>query len=248
MELRTLRYFLAVAREESMTEAANVLHVTQPTLSRQIAELERELGCTLFDRTNRATMLTEDGMRLRQRAEEILSLVDQTQDELADHGGSLSGTIRIGAGETRAAHLLTDAFVEMHRVHPGVAIELFTGNADTVEERLERGLLDFALVIEPVNVDKYEWLRMPESDHSGVAVGAGSEWARLDAVTPEVLARMPLLVSSRTSNRTVDIGAWSGGVLRREDLDVVGTFDLIGNAALLVKTGGGLRARHRPSL
>lgn len=237
MELRTLRYFLAVAREESMTEAANVLHVTQPTLSRQIAELERELGCTLFDRTNRATMLTEDGMRLRQRAEEILSLVDQTQDELADHGGSLSGTIRIGAGETRAVHLLTDAFVEMHRVHPGVAIELFTGNADTVEERLERGLLDFALVIEPVNVDKYEWLRMPESDHSGVAVGAGSEWARLDAVTPEVLARMPLLVSSRTSNRTVDIGAWSGGVLRREDLDVVGTFDLIGNAALLVKTG-----------
>lgn len=110
--------------------------------------------------------------------------------------------IRIGAGETRAAHLLTDAFVEMHRVHPGVAIELFTGNADTVEERLERGLLDFALVIEPVNVDKYEWLRMPKSGHSGVAVGAGSEWARLDAVTPEVLARMPLLVSSRTSNRT----------------------------------------------
>lgn len=110
--------------------------------------------------------------------------------------------IRIGAGETRAAHLLTDAFVEMHRVHPGVAIELFTGNADTVEERLERGLLDFALVIEPVNVDKYEWLRMPESDHSGVAVGAGSEWARLDAVTPEVLARMPLLVSSRASRGT----------------------------------------------
>lgn len=92
--------------------------------------------------------------------------------------------ICIGAGETRAAHLLTDAFVEMHRVHPGVAIELFTGNADTVEERLERGLLDFALVIEPVNVDKYKWLRMPESDHSGVAVGAGSEWARLDARGP----------------------------------------------------------------
>lgn len=237
MELRTLRYFLAVAREENMTEAANVLHVTQPTLSRQIAELERELGCALFDRTNRSTVLTEDGMRLRQRVEEILSLVDQTQDELADRGGSLSGTIRIGAGETRAMYLLTDAFAEVRREHPGVTIELFTGNADTVEERLERGLLDFALVIEPVNVDKYEWLRMPESDRSGVAVSAGSQWARLDAVTPEVLSTMPLLVSSRTSNRTVDIEAWSGGALRRDDLNVVGTFDLIGNAALLVKTG-----------
>lgn len=237
MELRTLCYFLAVAREENMTEAANVLHVTQPTLSRQIAGLERELGCALFDRTNRSTVLTEDGMRLRQRAEEILSLVGQAQDELADRGGSLSGTIRIGAGETRAAHLLTDAFAELHREHPGVTLELFTGNADTVEERLERGLLDFALVIEPVNVDKYEWLRMPEQDHSGVAVGASSPWAALDAVTPADLARMPLLVSSRTSNRSVDIEAWSEGALRREDLNVVGTFDLIGNAALLVKTG-----------
>ena len=237
MELRTLRYFLAVAREESMTEAANVLHVTQPTLSRQIADLERELGCTLFDRTNRSTVLTEDGMRLRQRAEEILSLVDQTEDELADRGGSLTGNIRIGAGETRAMHLLTDAFAGLHREHPAVTLELFTGNADTVEERLERGLLDFALVIEPVNVDKYEWLRMPEQDSSGVAVGAASKWAALDVVTPDVLVRMPLLVSSRTSNQTVDIEAWSDGELRREDLNVVGTFDLIGNAALLVKTG-----------
>lgn len=237
MELRTLRYFLAVAREESMTEAANVLHVTQPTLSRQIADLERELGCTLFDRTNRSTMLTEDGMRLRQRAEEIVSLVDQTETELADRGGELSGTIRIGAGETRAVKLLTDTFAAMRREHPGVSIELFTGNADTVEERLERGLLDFALLLEPVNLEKYEWLRMPLVDHAGVVVAANGPWAGLDAVTPEVMTRMPLLVSSRTSNRNVDIEGWSHGALRREDLDIVGTFDLIGNAALLAKSG-----------
>ena len=237
MELRTLRYFLAVAREENMTEAANVLHVTQPTLSRQIADLERELGCALFDRTNRSTMLTEDGMRLRQRAEEIIALVDQTETELADRGGELEGTIRIGAGETRAVQVLTDTFAAMHREHPGVRIELFTGNADTVEERLERGLLDFALMLEPVNLEKYEWLRMPIVDHAGVAVAANSRWAALDAVTPEVMEKMPLLVSSRTNNRNVDIEGWSGGALAREDLNVVGTFDLIGNAALLVKTG-----------
>ena len=237
MELRTLRYFLAVAREENMTEAANVLHVTQPTLSRQIADLERELGCTLFDRTNRSTVLTEDGMRLRQRAEEIISLVDQTESELADRGGELSGAIRIGAGETRAMHVLTDVFAQMRREHPGVRCELFTGNADTVEERLERGLLDFALLLEPVNLDKYEWLRMPEADRAGVAVASDGPWAHISAVTPGIMAKMPLLVSSRTSNRNVDIELWSNGELTREKLDIVGTFDLIGNAALLVKSG-----------
>lgn len=236
MELRTLRYFLAVAREESMTEAANVLHVTQPTLSRQIADLERELGCELFERTNRSTILTESGMRLRQRAEEILSLVDQAESELMD-GGRISGNIRIGAGETCAAHLLTETFVELRREYPEVTCELFTGNADVVEERLERGLLDFALVIEPVNVEKYEWLRMPERDCSGVVVAADSEWAALDAVTPEDLARMPLLTSSRTVNRMVDIEAWSGGRLTASDLNVVGRFDLIGNASLIVRSG-----------
>ena len=176
-------------------------------------------------------------MRLRQRAEEIIALVDQTESELADRGGELAGTIRIGAGETRAMHVLTDAFAQMRREHPGVRCELFTGNADTVEERLERGLLDFALLLEPVNLDKYEWLRMPDVDRAGVAVATQGPWAHLSAVTPEIMAKMPLLVSSRTSNRNVDIEAWSNGALSRDDLDIVGTFDLIGNAALLVKSG-----------
>ena len=148
MELRTLRYFLAVAREENMTEAANVLHVTQPTLSRQIADLERELGVELFERTNRSCVLTSDGMRLRQRAEEIVSLVEQTESELADRELGIAGNIRIGAGETKAMRLVLDTFAELHRDHPGVTIELYTGNADAVEERLERGLLDFALLLD----------------------------------------------------------------------------------------------------
>ncbi len=237
MELRTLRYFLAVAREENMTEAANVLHVTQPTLSRQIADLERELGVTLFERTNRACTLTGEGMRLRQRAEEIISLVDRAQAELSDDQGGLSGVIRIGAGETQAMRFVLQVFADLHRDHPDVTVELFTGNADAVEERLERGLLDFGLLIEPVNLEKYEWLRMPGVDRVGVAVSTGSVWAEREGVTPADVARMPLLLSSRTSNKAVDLAAWSDGALTAEGLNVVGRFDLLGNAAHLVRTG-----------
>ncbi len=237
MELRTLRYFLAVAREENMTEAANVLHVTQPTLSRQIADLERELGVTLFQRSNRSCTLTGEGMRLRQRAEEIISLVDRAQAELSDDQGGLSGVIRIGAGETQAMRFVLQVFAGLHRDHPDVTVELYTGNADAVEERLERGLLDFGLLIEPVNLEKYEWLRMPGVDRVGVAVSTESEWAKLKGATPADVARMPLLLSSRTSNKAVDLEAWSGGALTAEGLNVVGRFDLLGNAAHLVRTG-----------
>ena len=237
MELRTLRYFLAVAREENMTEAANVLHVTQPTLSRQIADLERELGVDLFERTNRSCVLTGDGMRLRQRAEEIVSLVEQTEAELADQELGIAGPIRIGAGETQEMRTVLEAFASLRDEHPGVTIDLYTGNADAVEERLERGLIDFALLLEPVNLEKYEWLRMPRADRVGVAVAASGRWGALENVTSDDLAGMPLLLSSRTSNKAVDLGEWSGGALRPESLNVVGHFDLIGNASHLVRSG-----------
>ena len=237
MELRTLRYFLAVAREENMTEAANVLHVTQPTLSRQIADLERELGVVLFERTNRSCTLTGEGMRLRQRAEEIISLVEQAESELTDEGGELAGVIRIGGGETQVMRFVLQAFAELHREHPGITVELYTGNADAVEERLERGRLDFALLIEPVNLEKYEWLRMPGADQVGVAVSSEGEWAEYASVGPCEVARMPLLLSSRTTNKTIDFAEWSKGAIDPEKLTVVGRFDLLGNAAHLVRTG-----------
>ncbi len=237
MELRTLRYFLAVAREENMTEAANVLHVTQPTLSRQIADLERELGVELFERTNRACVLTGDGMRLRQRAEEILSLVDQTESELVDSELGITGNIRIGAGETQAMRLILDTFADLRRDHPAVTIELYTGNADAVEERLERGLLDFALLLEPINLEKYESLRMPRPDRVGLAVAAGGPWGALAAAKPADVAHMPLLLSSRTSNRAVDLARWSAGAVVTDGANVVGHFDLIGNASHLVRSG-----------
>lgn len=237
MELRTLRYFLAVAREENMTEAANVLHVTQPTLSRQIADLERELGVDLFERTNRSCVLTGDGMRLRQRAEEIVSLVEQTEAELADQELGIAGPIRIGAGETQEMRTVLEAFASLRDEHPGVTIDLYTGNADAVEERLERGLIDFALLLEPVNLEKYEWLCMPRADRVGVAVAASGRWGSLSSATPADVASMPLLLSSRTSNKAVDLAAWSDGALAIDDLNIVGHFDLIGNASHLVRSG-----------
>lgn len=237
MELRTLRYFLAVAREENMTEAANVLHVTQPTLSRQIADLERELGVELFERTNRSCVLTGDGMRLRQRAEEILALVDQTESEMGDQELGIAGNIRIGAGETQAMSYVLDTFAALRRDYPAVTIELYTGNADATEERLERGLLDFALLLEPVNLDKYEWIRMPQADRAGVAVASDGPWGSLDVLTPADVAAMPLLLSSRTSNKAIDLVAWSDGALDYEALNVVGRFDLIGNASHLIRSG-----------
>lgn len=237
MELRTLRYFLAVAREENMTEAANVLHVTQPTLSRQIADLERELGVELFERTNRSCVLTGDGMRLRQRAEEILALVDQTESEMGDQELGIAGNIRIGAGETQAMSYVLDTFAALRRDYPAVNIELYTGNADATEERLERGLLDFALLLEPVNLEKYEWVRIPQTDRAGVTVASDGPWGKLDLLTPVDLAKMPLLLSSRTSNKAIDLVAWSDGTLDLEALDVVGHFDLIGNASHLIRSG-----------
>ena len=237
MELRTLRYFLAVAREENMTEAANVLHVTQPTLSRQIADLERELGVELFERTNRSCVLTGDGMRLRQRTEEILALVDQTESEMGDQELGIAGNIRIGAGETQAMSYVLDTFAALRRDYPAVTIELYTGNADATEERLERGLLDFVLLLEPVNLEKYEWVRIPQTDRAGVTVASDGPWGKLDLLTPVDLAKMPLLLSSRTSNKAIDLVAWSDGTLDLEALDVVGHFDLIGNASHLIRSG-----------
>lgn len=237
MELRTLSYFLAVAREQNMTEAANVLHVTQPTLSRQIADLEDELGKKLFTRTSRSTLLTEDGIHLRQRAEEILALVNQTEDELKNDTIDLSGCIRIGAGETHAMHILADLFADLHSRYPRLTVELFTGNADTVEEKLAHGLIDFALMIEPFDTENYHFIRLPEPIRVGIVTRDDSEWAQKDGITPDDLNEMPLLSSSRQPTNRIDYSQWSGGKVSAETLHIVGRFDLFGNASHFVRTG-----------
>jgi DNA-binding transcriptional LysR family regulator len=239
MELRTLEYFLAVAREENMTAAADVLHVTQPTLSRQIADLERELGVTLFIRSNRATTLTEDGMRLRQRAEEIVGLAERCEAEFRLPDEDLAGTVAIGAGETVMMRRVARVAQRIHARHPLVHFDLYSGNADDVAEKLEHGTLDLGLMLEPVDKARYEYLTLPDRDTVGVLMRADDPLAQEDAITPEQLARMPLLHSSRDVAHNFDLRTWSKNRIDPDQIDFVGTYNLIFNAGLFVEAGVG---------
>ena len=161
MELRVLGYFLAVAREENFTRAAEQLHVTQPTLSRQIADLEAELGVKLFVRSNHNIILTEDGMLLKRRAKEILTLADKTKRDFLYSEEALEGTVTIGSGEFLSTGILTDCIAQFRKKHPLVRYELYSGNAGNIKDNIERGLLDMGLMSEPIEIRKYEFVSMP---------------------------------------------------------------------------------------
>ncbi|MBM6676798.1 LysR family transcriptional regulator [Olsenella uli] len=230
MELRHLRYFLMVAREGTISGAAAALHVSQPSLSRQMQELERELGCRLFDRGSRRIMLTETGMRLRRRAEEIVDLVGRTEDELRLSTDTLAGEVRVGGGETPAMGLVADVMAEFVDAYPLVRFSLFSGNSENVSERLDTGRLDFGVFIGHADLSRYEFLQLPARDRWGAFMREDDPLAALDAVTPVDLARRSLILSEQASR---EMGAWFHRDL--EDLDVVATYNLLYNAALLAR-------------
>jgi DNA-binding transcriptional LysR family regulator len=235
MEIRVLKYFLAIAREENITAAAEVLHVSQPTLSKQLMDLEAELGKKLFDRGNRRITLTEDGILLRKRAREIVDLVEKTEGELRDTEDDISGEVFIGGGETEAIRFVARAIRACQVESPHLRFNLFSGNADAVIERLDKGLIDFALLLEPVDVRKYEYLRLPYEDVWGVLLPQGAALARKAFVTPRDLADLPMLCSSRTSGNLIE--GWMGTAA--EKLNAVIRFNLIYNAAIMVQEGIG---------
>lgn len=170
MELRVLNYFLVIAREENFARAAEQLHVTQPTLSRQIADLEAELGVKLFYRSNHNIILTEDGTLLKRRAQEILSLADRTKRDFLSKGENLEGTIAIGCGEFLSTRILTDCIAAFRRKYPAVRYELYSGDAGNIKDSIERGLLDIGLMAEPIDMRKYEFLSMPIREQWGALV------------------------------------------------------------------------------
>ena len=170
MELRVLNYFLTVAREGGLTGASEVLHVTQPTMSRQIQELEEELGQKLFIRTTRSMVLTPEGMLLRKRAEEILEMAERTKAEFSSMGTAVAGDVFVGSGETFALKKVTDLMAQIREDHPGIRFQIYSGNAEDVMERLERGLLDFGVLVEPADVSRYNSLRLPAKDTWGLVL------------------------------------------------------------------------------
>lgn len=199
MELRHLRYFLMVAREGTISGAAAALHVSQPSLSRQMQELERDLGACLFDRGSRHITLTEPGMRLRQRAEEIVDLVGRTEDEFHLTADTLSGEVRIGGGETPAMGLLADVMAWFVDAYPLVRFSLFSGNAENVSERLESGRLDFGVFVGHADLSRYEFLQLPAHDRWGAFMREDDPLAELDYVTPVDLASRSLILSEQAT-------------------------------------------------
>lgn len=236
MELRVLRYFLAVAQEESITGAAEYLHVTQPTLSRQMLELEEELGKKLFRRGSRKISLTEEGMFLRKRAQEIVALVNRTESEFSGPDGSVSGDVFIGGGETDAMRLIARAARKLQARHPQISYHLFSGNAEAVTERLDKGLVDFGIIIEPADLTKYDFLKLPARDTWGVLMRQDSPLAEKSAIRPGDLAGLPILCSRQTMVNN----ELSGGLGEAfKNLNIVATYNLVYNASLMVEEGMG---------
>lgn len=236
MDIRVLRYFLAVAREETIVGAANYLHVTQPTLSRQLMDLEEELGKKLFIRGNRKITLTEAGLFLRKRAQEIVDLTDKTEEEFHAPDEAVHGDVYIGSGETQAMRQIAQVARDLQIENPHLRYHLYSGNGDDVMERLDKGLLDFGVLIEPVDVSKYEFLRIPEKDTWGVMMRKDSPLAGLEHITPSDLINLPIITSRQTLVFS-EFTAWLGRDF--EQLNIVATYNLLYNATLMVEEGLG---------
>lgn len=240
MEIRVLRYFLAVAREGTIVGAAKFLHVTQPTLSRQLQDLEKELGQQLFLRSNRTITLTPEGRFLRKRAEEILEIVNRTEGDFNAMGENIGGSVHIGGGESKAMRLIADMIGELRGEYPDIHYSLYSGNAEDVMERLDKGILDFGILIQPVDISKYDSVALPVRDLWGVVMRKDSPLAVRETVTLRELLQLPLIcsrISIRQSGVRNAYAEWFGKSF--EKLNIVATYNLIYNAALMVESGIG---------
>lgn len=239
MELRTLHYFLTVAREQSISAAAQSLHLSQPALSTQLKALEEELGKQLLIRGtkgSRKVVLTEEGMILRKRAEEILSLVQKAEEEITRPDETIVGDVVIGAGETDTVRLLAQTAQKLKGQYPGIHYHISSGNAEYVLEYLDKGLIDFGLLFREPDRKKYEVLPLPAADTWGVLMRRDAPLARKEVITPEDLWDLPLIISHQKGDDQ-RLAQW----MRREiaALNVVATYNLVFNASLLVDEGFG---------
>lgn len=235
MEIRVLRYFLEVAREENMTRAAETLHVSQPSLSKQLKELERELGKKLFRRGSVGIRLTDEGMLLRKRAEDILDMVDKTTDEFKALDAITGGDVYIGCAESYQIKHLAGVIRRFRERYPLLKYHILSGDTQQVAERLDKGLLDFAMIVEPPNLARYHYIELPGADVWGVVMRKDNPLATKDGISVQDLIGLEL-ISSPQSLET-DFPRWCGE--RLDELNFIGTVNLFYNGTVFVRQGLG---------
>ncbi len=231
MELRIMRYFLMITKTENITKAAEMLHITQPTLSRQIRELEDELGVVLFERDTRKLRLTSEGILLKERAQEIIELTDKTVSDLKTNRETVSGTIRITTGVMRSTAVLSRMMSEFRKQYPGVRFEVLTSTADTSRYQLERGLIDFGVMLEPVDLSGLSFIRFAEPEDWCAMMRADDPLAANESVSPQDLYDRDLVLPLRGAV-AAELYSWLGK--DPDDLNIAYYNTLSGTAAQLV--------------
>lgn len=238
MEIRLLRYFLAVAQEESISKAADILHITQPTLSRQLMDLEKELNTKLLIRgkRNKKITLTEDGKLLKSRAQEIIELTNKTESEFLFGDKNISGDIFIGGGETDAIRVIARTIKRLSLEYPNIKYHFYSGNGEDVTEKLNKGLLDFGVFIEPIDKKEYGFIQLPQNDTWGILMRKDSDLAKKEFIEPEDLINIPLFSSRQYLVKNL-ISGWLG--FDFEKLNIIGSYNLLYNASMMVEEGLG---------
>ncbi len=238
MEIRLLRYFLAVAQEESISKAAELLHITQPTLSRQLMDLEKELNTKLLIRgkRNKKITLTEDGKLLKSRAQEIIELTNKTESEFLFGDKNISGDIFIGGGETDAIRVIARTIKRLSLEYPNIKYHFYSGNGEDVTEKLNKGLLDFGVFIEPIDKKEYGFIQLPQNDTWGILMRKDSDLAKKEYIEPEDLINIPLFSSRQYLVKNL-ISGWLG--FDFEKLNIIGSYNLLYNASVMVEEGLG---------
>lgn len=236
MEIRVLKYFLTVSEIGNITKAANSMHLTQPTLSRQLQELEKELGQKLFIRGNHSVSLTPEGIILRKRAQEIIDLVDKTETEFTSFKDEVMGDIFIGSGETKSIKLITDIMKTLKKDYPKIKFHIVSGDSGDLVERLDKGLLDFCVLIQPFNLEKYDYIDLGEKDTWGLLLRKDDPLADKKSIKIEDLMELPLIISRQAIRKTDENNVflnWFGNNF--ENLIIAGTYNLIYNAAIMTE-------------
>ncbi|MEI0620655.1 LysR family transcriptional regulator [Brachyspira pilosicoli] len=240
MEIRVLKYFLTTIREGNITKAAKYLNLTQPNLSRQINMLERDIGHKLFERKHNNIILTPEGILLKKRAEEIINMVDKTRAEFNFTDKVIAGDIFIGAGETWAMSLVASVMKDVQNDYPHIRYNIYSGNFQDITEKLDKGLLDFGLLIDPADLSKYDYLKIPLKDTWGLAMRKDSPLSNKKNITKRDLLNIPLIISRQVIETEIednDFSRWFSDTF--DNLNITATYNLIYNALIMVSEGMG---------